>query len=60
MNSNNNNKVETTLESLNENFVLNKEDVLHPTSFKTIMRSRQKDKYLIEIAKKKPKDYSIQ
>ena len=30
----NNNKVESTLESLNENFALNKEDVLHPTSFK--------------------------
>ena len=34
---NNNNKVELTLESLSENVALNKEDVLHPTSFKTIM-----------------------
>ena len=39
--------------------MLNKEDVLHPTSFKTIMRFQQKDKSLIEIAKEKPKDYSI-
>ena len=31
-----------------------------PTSFKTIMRFRQKDKSLIDIAKEKPKDYSIQ
>ena len=58
-NTNNNNKVEPTLESLSEHFALNKEDVLHPTSFKTIMRFQQKDKSLIEIAKEKPKDYSI-
>ena len=44
-NSNNiHNKVEPTLESLSENFTLNKEDVLHPTSFKTIMRFHQQDK----------------
>ena len=36
-NSNNNN-VEPTLESLSEHFALNEEDILHPTSFKTIMR----------------------
>ena len=35
---NNNNKLEPFLESLSENFALNKKDVLHPTSFKTIMR----------------------
>ena len=58
-NIDNNNKVEPTLESLSEHFALNKEDVLHPTSFKTIMRFQQKDKSLIEIAKEKPKDYSI-
>ena len=58
-NTNNNNKVEPTLESLSENFALNKEDVLHPTSFKTIMRFKQKNKFLIEIAKEKPNDFSI-
>ena len=55
----NNNKVGPTLESLSENFDLNKEDVLHPTGFKTIMRFQQKDKSLIEIAKEKPNHYSI-
>ena len=59
-NENNNNKVEPTLESLSENFALNnEEDVLHPTSFKTIMRFHQKDKSLIEIAKEKLNNYSI-
>ena len=43
----NNNKIKPTLECLSENFALNKEDVLHPTSFKTIMRFQQKDKFLI-------------
>ena len=38
VNNENNIKVEATLESLSENFSLDKEDVLHPTSFKTIMR----------------------
>ena len=52
----NNNKVEPTLDSLSENFALNKEDVLHPTSFKTIMRIQQKDKSLIEMAKEKPNE----
>ena len=55
----NNNKVEPALERLSENFALNKEDVLHLTNFKTIMRFQQKDKSLIVIAKEKPKDYSI-
>ena len=36
--NNNNNKVEPTLESLSESFALNKEDILHATSFKTVMR----------------------
>ena len=58
-NKKNKNKVEPTLESLTENFTLNKEDVLHPTSFKAIMRFQQKDKSLIEIAEEKPKDHSI-
>ena len=35
------------LESLCESFVLNEEDDLHPTSFKTIMRFQQKDESLI-------------
>ena len=46
----NNHKVEPTLESPSENFALNNKDVLHPTSFKTI---------LIEIAKEKSKDHFI-
>ena len=50
-NSNNNYKVEPTSVSLSEYIAYNKEDVLHPTSFKTIMRFLQKNKYLIEIAK---------
>ena len=50
-NDNNNNKVESSLESLCENFALNKEDNLHPTRFKTFLRFQQKDKSLIEIAK---------
>ena len=33
---------------------LNNEDVLHPSSFKTIIRFQQKDKTLIEIAMEKP------
>ena len=49
----NNNKVEPTLESLSDNFASNKEDIIHHTSFKTIMRFQQKDKSLIEIAKEK-------
>ena len=48
------NKVEPALESLGENFALNKEDVLHPTCFKTFMRFQQKGKSLIEIVKKQP------
>ena len=58
-NKNNDNKVVPTLESLIEKVALNNEDVLHPTSYKTFMRFQQKDKSLIEIAKEKPKDYSI-
>ena len=40
-------------------FFLKNEVVLHPTSFKTIMRLQQKDKYLIEIVKEKLNDNSI-
>ena len=57
-NNNDNHNVEPTLESLSENVALNKEDILHPTSSKTVMGFQQKDKYLIEIAKEKPKDDS--
>ena len=56
---NNNNKVEPTLESLSKHFALSKEDILHLTSFKTIIRVQQKDKSLIEIAKDKPKHYPL-
>ena len=35
--NNNNNKVGPALESLSKHFALNNKDVLHPTSFKTIM-----------------------
>ena len=35
-NSHSNNKVEPILESLSENFALNKEDVFHPTRFKLL------------------------
>ena len=59
-NSNNNNKAEPTLESRSVNFALNKEDILHPTSFKTIMRFKQMHKSLIEIAKTKSNDNSIE
>ena len=52
-------KLESTLESLSENFAFNKKNNLHPTSFKMIMRFQQRDKSLIEIANEKPNDYSI-
>ena len=58
-NENRNNKVEPSLESLSENFALNKEDVLHHTSFKSIMGFQHKNKSLIEIPKEKPNNYSI-
>ena len=47
----NNIKVELTLESLSEIFAWNNEDVLHSTSFRTIMRFQQKDEFVIDIAK---------
>ena len=58
-NNNNYNKVEPILESLWKNLALNKEDVLHRTSFKNTMRFQQKDQSLIEIAKEKPNDHAI-
>ena len=45
--NNNDNKVETILESLSGNFALNKEDILDPTSFKSIMTFQQKGKSII-------------
>ena len=42
-NNNNDNKVEPTLESLIENFALNKEGIFPPTSFKLIMTFQQKE-----------------
>ena len=51
-NFNNNNKVERTLESLSDNFALNKEDILHPTSFKTIMRFQQKINLYLKLSRK--------
>ena len=41
-----------------EHFALEEEDILHTTSYKTIMRYQQKDSSLIKIAKEH-KDYSI-
>ena len=52
-------QIKNILESLSENFALNREDGLHSNSFKTIMRFQQKGKSLIEIAKETPKDYTI-
>ena len=46
------------MSSLPEYFSLEKEDVLHPPSYKTIMRYQQNDKPLIESAKLN-KDNSI-
>ena len=45
---NHNNNLEPLLESLSENFSLDKEDVIKSTCFKTITRFQQKDKSLIE------------
>ena len=46
--------VETTLNILSESFKLNNDDILHLTSFKTIMRFQQKDECLIIIFKEQP------
>ena len=59
VNNENNNKIESSLESLREHFAFKNENILHPTNFKTIMRFQQKDKSLIDNAKDKPKDYFI-
>ena len=60
INRNYDNKLEPALESLSETFALNNEDVLHPTSLKSIMGFQQKDKSLIEIANEKYNNYSIE
>ena len=46
------------MSSLTEHFPLEKEDVLHPINYKTIMRYQQNNTPLIETAKLN-KDYSI-
>ena len=46
------------MSSLAENFSLEKEDILHPVNYKTIMQYQQNNKPLIETTKLK-KDYSI-
>ena len=50
--------IEANMQSLAEHFALEEEDILHPTSYKTIMQYQQKDKHLIKITKEKS-DYSI-
>ena len=45
-------------QSLAEHFALEKEDLSHPTNYKSIMKSQQQDKTLIETAKL-DKKYSI-
>ena len=45
-----NNKVESTLENMSENFALINEDITLPTSFKTIMRFQQQANSLTRIA----------
>ena len=52
-------RVEPTLNSHSENFAQNDKDVLHLTSYETIMRLQHHDKSMIEIAKEKPNDYFI-
>ena len=52
-------EVDLVLESLSENFALNKKDVLYPISFKTMIIFQQKDKSLIQITKEKPNHCSI-
>ena len=55
-NHSNGDNAEPTLESLHEYLTLNDDDLLHPTSFKSIMRFQQKDKSLIQIPKENPKE----
>ena len=52
-----NNKIEPNLNSLSDNFTLENDDILYPTSFKTIIRLQQQDKSLIEIAQNQSDDY---
>ena len=53
-----NNPIKPNMSSLAEHFSLEKENVLHPVNYKTIMRYQQNDRPLIETAKFK-KDYLI-
>jgi len=50
--------IKADAQSLAEHFALEEEDILHPTSYKTIIRYQQQDKNLIKIAKQN-NDYSI-
>ena len=52
-----NNPIKPNMSSLAEHFSLEKENVLHPVNYKTIMRYQENDKSLIETAKLN-KDYS--
>ena len=53
-----NNLIKTKMLSLAEHFSLEKEDILHPLIYKTIMQYKQNKKLLIETAKLN-KDYSM-
>ena len=44
---------------MSENLALNYEDIIHPTSFKTMMRFQPQDNSLLGIDQEKPEDYSI-
>ena len=46
------NPVKNNIESVNEHYGLQDEDISHPTNYKTIIWYQQKDKELIKIAKK--------
>ena len=51
--------VKNNIESVNEYYGLEDENISHPTDYKTIMQYQQKDKNLIKILQNN-KDYSIQ
>ena len=46
-----NNSIKPNMSSLAEHFSIEKEDILYPVNYKTIMRYQQNDKLLIETAK---------
>ena len=53
------NPVKNNIESINDHYGLEDEDVLHPNNYKAIMPNHHKDKELIKITKRN-KNYSIQ